>query len=66
MLLSEKISHKDGFPLLSCADIEELLAHFLPRRDVTEEEIISQLEQRHLQRQRAIDSHKRCQKKLLE
>jgi len=65
-MLSEKISHKDGFPLLSCADIEELLAHFLPRRDVTEEEIISQLEQRHLQRQRAIDSHKRCQKKLLE
>jgi SRSO17 transposase len=65
-MLSEKISHKDTHPLLSSADIEELLAHFLPRRDVTEEEVIFQLEQRHLQRQKAIDSHNRCQEKRLE
>ncbi len=62
-MLSERIYHKDTYPLLSCADIEELLAHFLPRRDVTEEEVIFQLEQRHLQRQKAIDSHTRCQEK---
>ena len=62
-MLSEKINHKDTHPLLSCADIENLLAHFLPRRDVTEEEVIFQLEQRHWQRQKAIDSHTRCQKK---
>jgi SRSO17 transposase len=65
-MLSEKINHKDTHPLLSCADIEDLLAHFLPRRDVTEEEVIFQLEQRHLQRQKAIDSHARCQEKMLE
>ena len=62
-LLSERIYHKDMYPLLSCADIEALLAHFLPRRDVTEGEVIFQLHQRHLQRQKAIASHARRQKK---
>jgi len=65
-LLSEKLHHKDAYPLLSCADIENLLAHFLPRRDVTEEEVIFQLEQRHRQRQKAIESHARCQERRLE
>jgi SRSO17 transposase len=60
-MLSERIYHKDTYPLLSCADIEELLAHFLPRRDVREEEVIFQLAQRHKQRQKAIESHARCQ-----
>jgi len=63
-MLTEKIHHKETYPLLSCADIEELLVHFLPRRDVTEEEVLFQLEQRHLQRQKAIDSHTRCQEKM--
>jgi hypothetical protein len=52
--------------LTSCADIEDLLAHFLPRRDMSQEEVIFQLEQRQLQRQKAIDSHARCQEKMLE
>ena len=64
-MLSERIQHKDTHPLLSCADIEELLAHFLPRRDVTQEEVLLQLDQRHTQRRRAAESHARCQKKLL-
>jgi SRSO17 transposase len=61
-MLSERIHHKDTHPLLSCADIEELLAHFLPRRDVSEREVIFQLEQRHRHRQKAIESHARRQK----
>jgi SRSO17 transposase len=65
-MLSERILHKDAYPLLSCADIEELLARFLPRRDVSEEEVISQLEQRHRQRQKAMESHARCQEKMAE
>lgn len=65
-MLTEKIHHKDSYPLLSCADIEHLLAHFLPRRDVTEEDVIFQLEQRHRQRQKAIESHARCQERRLE
>jgi len=60
-MLSERIFHKDTYPLLSCADIEVLLARFLPRRDVTEEEVMLQLEHRHRKRKKAIESHARCQ-----
>jgi SRSO17 transposase len=63
-MLSERIRHKDTYPLLSCSDIEELLARFLPRRDVTKEEVISQLEYRHSQRLKAIESHARRQKRI--
>jgi SRSO17 transposase len=62
-MLTERINQKDMHPLLSCADIEELLAKFLPRSDVTKEEVLQHLEVRHQQRQRAIDSYRRCAKK---
>lgn len=58
-MLSERIKHEDTYPLLSCADIEDLLAHFLPRRDVTEAEVIRQIEYRHYKRRAAIESHSR-------
>jgi hypothetical protein len=58
-MLTERLRHKDTHPLLSCSDIEELLSHFLPRRDVTREEVIRQLQHRHRMRQAAIDSHTR-------
>ena len=53
---TERNHHKNTYPLLSCSDIKELLARFLPRREVSKEEIILQVEQRHLQRQKAFDS----------
>jgi hypothetical protein len=55
-MLSEMMRHVDTCPLLTCADIEELLSHFLPRRDITEEEVLRQLEARHQYRQAAINS----------
>ena len=55
-MLKERIEQHEEHPLLSCADIETLLAHFLPRRDLGEEEVIRQLEVRHRKRQNAIDS----------
>ena len=58
-MLNERIRHKEVFPLLSCSDIEELLSHFLPRRDVSEAEVIRQLEDRHRRRLSAIKSHTR-------
>lgn len=58
-MLNERISHEETYPLLSCSDIEELLSRFLPRRDVTKDEIIQQLEHRHRKRQAAIESHTR-------
>jgi SRSO17 transposase len=58
-MLSERIRHEDTYPLLSCSDIEELLSRFLPRRDVTKQEVIRQLEYRHRKRLAAIQSHSR-------
>ena len=58
-MLTERMRHADTCPLLTCADIEELLSHFLPRRDTTEEEVLRQLETRHRYRQAAINSHAR-------
>lgn len=61
-MLDERIRHEDTYPLLSCSDIEELLTRFLPRRDVTEEEVLRQLEHRHKKRRSAIESHTRVSK----
>jgi SRSO17 transposase len=60
-MLEEKLLHKQSHPLLSCSDIEALLAHFLPKRDVTVEEVVRQMEARHQARQDAIDSANRRQ-----
>jgi len=60
-MLNERMRHKDTYPMLSCSDIEELLSHFLPRRDVRKEEVIRQLEHRHRKRLAAIQSHARNQ-----
>lgn len=58
-MLTERLAQQEPRPLLSCADIEVLLAHFLPRRDVDEREVIRQMERRHRLRQRAMESHAR-------
>jgi hypothetical protein len=38
-MLTERLRMKDQCPLLSCADIERLLAAFLPRRDASPEQV---------------------------
>lgn len=60
-MLQERFLHQETHPLLSCSDIETLLAHFLPRRDVTVEEVLRQMEVRHRKRQASIDSAYRKQ-----
>lgn len=60
-MLEEKLSHKESHPLLSCSDIEILLARFLPRRDATKKEVVRQMDARHKARQKAIDSAYRRQ-----
>ena len=62
-MLEEKLSHQENHPLLSCSDIELLLACFLPRRDVTKAEMVRQMKARHEARQRAIDSAYRRQQR---
>ena len=61
-MLTERIKHKETCPMLTCADIEYMLEKFLPRCDLTEEEVFLHLEKRHRERQRAIDSHARRQR----
>ena len=56
-MLSEKLRMQEQCPLLSCADIERLLAAFLPRRDASPEQVLSHMNRRHEMRRRAIESH---------
>jgi SRSO17 transposase len=60
-MLEEKLSNQESFPLLSCSDIEILLAHFLPRRDITVEEVVRQMKARHEARQKSIEAAYRRQ-----
>jgi len=54
-MLKERVEQHDDYPLLSCADVECLLAHLLPRRDVGLEEIERQMRIRHKKRQASIN-----------
>ena len=56
-MLEERIIQQEDYPLLSCSDIETLLAHFLPRRDLEVDEVVRQMEVRHHKRQASIDSY---------
>lgn len=55
-MLETRLANKDNCPLLSCGDIETLLSHFLPRKDITKEEVLRQMNVRHRQRKSSIDS----------
>lgn len=60
-MLEERLLHQETEKLLSTADITTLLKHYLPRRDVTEEEVLKQLKKRHRKRQASIDAAYRKQ-----
>ena len=55
-MLEERTTLREQLPLLSCGDIEGLLANFLPRRDRNRDELLRQLDTRHRKRQASIDS----------
>jgi len=55
-MLEERLFNQERLPLLSCRDIRTLLGCLLPRRDITIEEVLRQMEVRHQKRQAAIDS----------
>jgi hypothetical protein len=48
--------HKEDLSLLSCHDVVEVLRVLLPRANVTYEEILRQLQERHKRRQASINS----------
>lgn len=63
-LVEERRLQKPMRPLLSCTDVLELLCYALPKRKVTDEEMLRQLTERHEKRQASIDYHYRKQKML--
>jgi hypothetical protein len=58
-MLETKIKHEDSYHLLSCYDIQVLLSHFLPRRNITKQEVLRQMLIRHKQRAASIEFHRR-------
>ncbi len=58
-MLETKIKNEDSYQLLSCYDIQVLLSHFLPRRDITKQEVLRQMHIRHKQRAASIEFHRR-------
>ena len=50
-MLEQRLQHHQDIPLLSCADVTTLLKSTLPKRDISEEEVLRQLEVRHKKRQ---------------
>jgi len=54
-MIEQRFNYQNSIPLLSCADITILLKSILPRRDITEAEILRQLDKRHKKRQASID-----------
>lgn len=54
-LLETRKEQKESYPLLSCPDIANLLSHFLPRRDITPEEVLRQMDVRHRKRKASIE-----------
>ncbi len=54
--LRERVLHAQEHPLLSTADVVELLRHHLPTTTVTPEEVMAQLLRRHRKRKSSIDS----------
>ena len=61
-MLEQRLSYKGSHPLLSCADVISLLCNFLPKRSVTPEEVLRQLEVRHQKRKASIQSAYRKQR----
>ena len=55
-MLQERLGHDPTHPLLSCYDIQILLATTLPDRRTSQEEVTRQIRTRHQQRQALIDA----------
>lgn len=58
-LLYERRVHMVEVEMLSCQDLVELLNHFLPRRDLTLDAVLANIERRHRKRRDATESARR-------
>jgi SRSO17 transposase len=62
-MLQERMQNTAAYPLLSCYDIQILLAKTLPARQKNELEVLELMEERHRKRQAAIDSARERQRR---
>jgi len=60
-MLQVKVQMGDTCELISSMDIRELLYHFLPKRAITQEEVIRQLQVRHRKRRSALWHNRKIQ-----
>jgi SRSO17 transposase len=58
-LVKQKVTCRTQWPMLSCNDLVTALAHLLPRRQLTAEDLAEIITKRHALRQQAKDSHAR-------
>ena len=58
-MLEERVRLGVSAPMLSTADIEKVLKHYLPRRDASEKELFRLLQESHVRRERATASHRK-------
>jgi len=63
-MLEEREALRENYPLLSCYDIQVILARTLPSQQTDEDEMIRQMDVRHRKRQAAIESAARAQKRI--
>lgn len=58
-VLQERQVNGRDVELLSYTDVVELLNVFIPRKDLTEEEVVANIERRHRKRKQAMESHRK-------
>ena len=63
-MVEQRLLNKEQYPLLSCYDIQVLLARTLPSQQNSEAELLRQLEERHKKRQAAMEYAMKKQKLL--
>lgn len=66
MIEAQKVEGRQQWPMLSFNDLITALAHLLPRRQLTAEDLADIIAKRHRLRQQAKDSHARRSARALE
>jgi hypothetical protein len=61
-MLQERLQKTEAYPLLSCYDIQILLATTLPSRQNNEQDVLALMKERHRKRQAAINSSRERQR----
>lgn len=64
-LAKERLAHQETDSLLSCNDLVQILRHKLPNKIVTDDDLVSTIQQRHQRRHDAMDSAYRRQEAAL-